>query len=444
MDYRLSLKTLSRHLSQAVVGLSALCLITTSSVSQPAAGSFSDDDVSWLFPAPHTVSDLSNLIAIKDVGGQNPAWSPLAFQSFVSIAEGKSQVPELNSQIGLPVDAHTTAAWFVAAIRIDPGAPGLSPDIIKQFGQLPEIRLILQPITVSGNTVTIHDYAAHLVFDFVKPLPGPPAQPGCNPQFLPDPDAFKSIMSDIVALKSKLAAGGFGGVNISTAGLPLGVHPGLANSATQHAVMQDMKAFLQRHLPAGRLDAMSVAGVPANAPKPWIFVSMVLTQQGYVAVPSPTLDGVRTAIALKAAGSPNRVVPMPVTNNGAPITCKSAALGPNALPVSARQGVSTADLFPPAHPDPNTVRSVTATIADPNRSHFFNTDCASCHTETRLTMPLGNPPGVDPAVLPSGDWVVRNFGWAPSGEGGKPTATRRTEAETRAVVDFLNAQPPNP
>jgi len=113
------------------------------------------------------------------------------------------------------------------------------------------------------------------------------------------------------------------------------------------------------------------------------------------------------------------------------------------MPASVRKGVSTADLFAKASPGPDTVRNVTATIADPNRSHFFNTDCVSCHTETRIIMGQSVPPGVDPAVLPRSDWVVRNFGWAP-GNGGHASATRRTEAETRAIVEFLNSQPPGP
>jgi glutamine---fructose-6-phosphate transaminase (isomerizing) len=56
-------------------------------------------------------------------------------------------------------------------------------------------------------------------------------------------------------------------------------------------------------------------------------------------------------------------------------------------------------------------------IADPSRSHFFNTDCVSCHTETRRAMELLKVKdilGINSAVLPNGSWNVRNFGWSPA------------------------------
>jgi hypothetical protein len=83
-------------------------------------------------------------------------------------------------------------------------------------------------------------------------------------------------------------------------------------------------------------------------------------------------------------------------------------------------------------------------IADPTKSHFFNTDCVSCHTETRRARSLlqaNNVPGIDPAVLPKTDWTLRNFGWSPPIEGPvQAVATRRTGAETDAVVAFINSQ----
>ncbi len=86
-------------------------------------------------------------------------------------------------------------------------------------------------------------------------------------------------------------------------------------------------------------------------------------------------------------------------------------------------------------------------IADPKRSHFFNTDCISCHTETRLAMDALNVtsvPGVDPAVLPNGQWKVRNFGWSPPIEGPvQGTVTHRTAAETAEVVNYINNKLPS-
>jgi hypothetical protein len=418
-------------------------LITASSANADPV--ISDNDVSWLFPAPHSKADLDNLIAVKNlvalnVVGEPQLWSPAAFQDFVSLAETDVSVREIGFRIGLPVDAHTVDVWYVAGVRFDPGAPGLSPAIAEQFGQFPEIRLIVQPVSVTGTTVTIHDYAAHLIYDFLKPVqPNPPAQLGCAPKFIPDTDAFNSVVTAVFDLKNKLAAGTFG-APIPTTG-PLDIHPGLQNAATRTQVVQAMKTLLETHLSPLRLDAMSVVGTPANAEKPWIFLSMRLPPGSahFVPVPSPALDGSRFAIALDHPKSSSlTVLPMLATNNGVVATCKSGALGVGALPPSIRHGVSTADLFSKgASVSKDEVTAVTATIADPDRSHFFNTDCASCHTETRLLMQQGlSPTGLTPAVLTKDSWVVRNFGWSPSGQA---IATRRTEAETHAIVQFLSA-----
>jgi hypothetical protein len=82
-------------------------------------------------------------------------------------------------------------------------------------------------------------------------------------------------------------------------------------------------------------------------------------------------------------------------------------------------------------------------IADPAKSHFFNTDCVSCHTETLRVKELLNVseiPGIDPAALPSDPWDVRNFGWPPAERPVRAIVTRRAAAETAAVVTFVNSE----
>jgi hypothetical protein len=144
---------------------------------------------------------------------------------------------------------------------------------------------------------------------------------------------------------------------------------------------------------------------------------------------------------LNPVGVAPRVLPAPHTNNLAPITCVNAA-DPVAGPViAARSGSATADLFVDPPPSSSVTKTVLDLIADPTRSHFFNTDCVSCHTETRRAMELlavKAIPGIDTAVLPGDSWNVRNFGWSAAPT--KATVTRRTAAETAAVVAFINAQ----
>ena len=87
------------------------------------------------------------------------------------------------------------------------------------------------------------------------------------------------------------------------------------------------------------------------------------------------------------------------------------------------------------------VKAVVDLIADPTRSHFFNTDCVSCHTETRRAMEVlqvTSFPGLSPDVNPNGPYDIRNFGWSIDGAL-KPSAARRPAAETAAVLNWLNA-----
>ena len=215
----------------------------------------------------------------------------------------------------------------------------------------------------------------------------------------------------------------------------------------------EMISFLERHISAQRLDAMAIAGLPDGAPAPWIFLSMVrvpagvvptLPNGGFVPVHGPTLDGNQQfAQMLQPFGANPRVVPDSHTNNLSPITCKNAAVSPSSLPIANRSGVATAELFAPSPPSPDRTKQILDVIADPAKSHFFNTDCVSCHTETRRAMDLQqikDIPGINPAALPNGQWNIRNFGWSPSGKGVQATVTRRTANETASVVTFINSE----
>src|SRR5271168_5658158 len=415
----------------------------------------SPNDVSWLFPTPTKAADFANLIAVADVTTPNPQdpnkrdpiWPDAVFQQFLAIANGpQAQVSGTKAQISLPAEARSVDAWFIAGVRIDAGAPGLSSDIHAQYGQLPEIRLIIQPILKNPDgSPKVLDIAGHLIFDFITATPDPPAQANCFPRPVADMDAFNSIVADAADLRTKLNNGQLGAHGVSTA-VPLGVHPGLADPATANAVRNAMLALLERHISALRLGSMAIAGLPAGAPEPWIFLSMLGDHAGHFGpAHGPTLDGNQQfAQMLNAAGVTPRVVPEPHTNNLNPITCKNAAVSATSLPIAQRSGVATSAVFatPPLSADQS--KQILDTIADPNKSFFFNTDCISCHTETRRTMELFNVkdiPGINPAALPNGPWDVRNFGWGEAGRSGmQATVTRRTANETSAVVTFINSQ----
>ncbi len=457
----------SRYLKLAVLGILLVSAArgqrpsgNNSSSGTPAVAPIqpnaplSANDVSWLFPAPTRAEDFANLIAVRDVTTpdpqdptkRHPVWSDSAFQQFLTIVNGpKAQVAGTNFQISLPPEARLIENWFISGIRIDAGAPGLSGNIHAQYGQLPEIRLIIQPIIKgSDGSPKVLDIAAHLIFDFVVLPPDPPASPDCFPRFQPDLTAFNSIVVDVAALRTKLNNGQLSGHSVSTTGVPLGIHPGLADPVTANSVRNEMLSFLEKHISADRLGSMAIVGLPANASGPWIFLSILGDRAGHFgAAHGPTLDGIQQfAEMLNLAGTSPRVVPEPNTNNLNPITCKNAAVSATSLPVGQRSGFSTSAVF--AAPAPSTVKTkqILDTIADPSKSFFFNTDCVSCHTETQRAMNLLNVtdiPGINRAALPNGQWNVRNFGWSPAEGPVQATVTRRTAAETAAVVTFVNS-----
>ena len=415
------------------------------SAPPPSSGPISPlsaDDVSWLFPAPQTAADLASLIRVQDLG----VWTDADFQNFLAIADSDQAQVAGGAKINLPAGVRDKSVWFVAGVRIDAGAPGLDPAIMAAFGQRPQVRLILQAVlTGPDGSPQVQDLAAHLIFDFVA-VPDPAPSAAC-PLLHATPDlvTFKGVVADAAALRTALASGQFAATPVVTAGLPLGVHPGLANTATRAAVTQQMKALLQSHLSPVRMNAMAMMGLPTPAAAPWIFLSMQRNQTGaFTPVLGPTLDGTQFAMELTPAGQSPRVVPTPHPNNLAPITCFSGAFGPAASPVASRQGHSTSEVFATGTQDPAAVQAATDLVADPTKSHFFNTDCVSCHTETRRQMDLlkiTSAPGLSPDVMPNSQYNVRNFGWSPP-SAPKPiraTATRRTANETASVVAWLNA-----
>lgn len=330
-----------------------------------APAPLSADDVSWLFPAPTRAEDFGKLIAVRELTAPNPqdptkrdpVWPAAVFQQFIAIANSAAaQVAGTQARIGLPAEAQSMDAWFIAGIRIDAGAPGLSDDIRAQFGQSPEIRLIIQPVTRNPDgTPQVHDIAGHLIFDFTLPQALPAAQAGCLPTGRPVPDlkALKGLVTELAAIRTQLKDGKLGADKVTTSNVPLGVHPGLADATTADQFRQRIKTFLEAHISGQRLDAMAIAGLPAGSPAPWIFLSMTNVHPGVVPslpnggvfpVPGPTLDGHQLAQLLMPKGTSPRVAPQPHTNNLNPITCKNAAVSAASLPVAQRAGVATADV----------------------------------------------------------------------------------------------------
>jgi hypothetical protein len=434
--------------------MAALCMFAQAFPAD-AADRLDFNDVSVLFTPPEGPADLPTLISIADLEANGePVWPEETFRRFVEIANGPAgKVAGAGRQIALEDSSGkpltSRADWHIVALRVDAGAPGLSPEIVKHFGRSPQIRLTLQPVTQESGAVRVHDVTAHLIFNFIKGKEDSPTE-GCLPRLVPDDARFAEIVTDLLAIKRKLASGRIGDARVLTAGKPLGVHPAFKSPATAKAFRDELEGFLERHLSAERLGAMAVMGLP-NGIEPWIFLAMQVLPTGESRpVPGPTLDGAQFAQMLSFADGATHVAPAPATNNLEPVTCRfNNPLVPDLLPPSERSGVSTAALFDnddaAATPEARAeVNRIVDTIADPAKSHFFNTDCVSCHTDThRSIVKLGSRfRNIDPAVLPRSRWNVRNFGWFASAlfpdDPPVATATRRARAETEEVLTFIN------
>jgi len=424
--------------------ISVVLLAGTTAIAAPPK--LAANDVTWLWPPPKSAEELDRVIAIDGLTSDDGSavWSDQQFADLLSVADKIGE-----SRIGLPDSVRTKAPWRIAAFRVDPTAPGGHEVIRKNFGERPQIRLILQPVTVNNGDVKVHDIAVHLVYSFLID----------ESAERPDRDRFRHIIGDLDELKKRVEDGG-----IRTSGEPLGVHPGL--KAAMPGLREEVKKFLSRHLHARDLNAMALMGL--DDPEPWIFVALGKAPNSDRFGPIPFLP----AQMISFRSRTGVVSPTPKVNNLNPI--------PNRLTMpekeADRRGVATAALFTRASIDPNAFavvakdadgnavvddkvrnRDIPDIIADPLRSHFFNTDCVSCHTETRRRIRLGltagdfafrqdgQPPEIDPEVLPKDDWNVRNLGWFPphrfiGGGPTVPTVTQRTANETAEVVDFIERQ----
>jgi hypothetical protein len=402
---------------------------------------FDVNDVSFLWPIPKGQADVQRLISADEnlADGAGSIWPADTFDTVIKQAE---QVVVANSA-GRPnkiefqpfnVEFAKPSTWKVVSFRVDPSAAGTNPDFIRAFGEIPQVRLVLQPVTVGANGATrIHDVTVHLVFTFSKP--SEPPSSGVRVIPAPDRDAFRAIVADLKILKSDL-----GQKAIATAG-KLTVHPGFQKDTD--AFTAKVRAFLLKHLSADRLTAVAFMGV--DSPEPWIFFAMRKAGAETKLQPFPVLGGNTAQMLIFRGGAP--VIPTPSTAN------VDAARGVHTLMLFSRTVRDQLDK--PVFDDiPNLkFRDIPDLVANPTRSHFFNTDCVSCHSESsrRAVLSLGainsefqyrRPDGissVDEALLPKDQWNVRNFGWFPTGSaGGLATVTMRTANEAAESADYIN------
>ena len=424
------------------------------------------NDVSFLMPPPQTMADMARVIRIDDLAhDSNPVWPREAFEQIIGLANGPAgKVLGTDERIDLS-DFTNPALWHVASFRIEPVFPGMGPAFEAAYGRTTQIQMVAEPLTIEGGRPRVHDVAMHLIYKYVaKPI----KVDGCpGPIQTPDTAAYAPIVRAAADLKQAFRSGALG-APVDPGTLPLGVHPGIdpatRSPEDQARALEAYKQFLEIALDPSRLAAAAVAYSKGNG-APWLFLPTGHHPDKWVAVPSPALVQPPLATGvnhteLLALGDKALVAPAPAPRNLDPISCihNTAHEAPPAK--NGLGGVSTALLFakgPGANAD---VEAVVDVIADTAKSHLFDTDCISCHTETRIEIDFSDNPAatlhqiaeeenIDADVLPKFPENVRNFGWFAFQPGSDKdltayaTVTRRTARETADAVTYINANFPD-
>ena len=389
----------------AVVILCATLVLGPSVAAVPPAASLDVADISYLWPVPTSQADVDALMTCRTpTADGTPLLPQAAFQSILDAVDSTVIKDRAGRDIRIAFDStfadrfKDPATWKVVGFRFDPAAVG-HRETIEKFGVMPQLRLIVQPVTVDGGQVEVHDMAAHLVFGYFT---------GATPPFKADQGKLAEVVAALADLKAASPA--------PTSG-PLGVHPGL--KTRDAAFARKVQAFIARFTAPskGPLAAISFMGI--DTPEPWIFFALKPAPAGtFVPAPQATMGGSHAQMISFRSGV--EIMPLSTGKNTG----------------SAGKIISTAALFerdartrldnPAADGVPRMLRQdIPDYIANPEVTHVFNTDCVSCHTEStrRRVLNLGNHvsearyarpadiSGVDPAVLPKDKWNVRNFGW---------------------------------
>ncbi|WEM43845.1 hypothetical protein PTW35_08740 [Photobacterium sp. DA100] len=395
------------------------------------------NDIAYLWPTPKSQDDVNALISADFLINDGELWPEEKFNDVIYFAENKVNGKDASGNIvkisfvsGVGVfegQLRKRKNWKVVGFRVDPSAPSASPESIEQWGSIPQIRLVLQPVTVNeSGVVTIHDMTAHLPFNFVLNTTWP---------FQPDKIAFEKILNDLLTLKKsqqQMQAS-------SQREGPLNVNSNLLTKSFADQV----KAFLHDNLSANRLEFISFMGT-ANSDQ-WIFFNLASNALS----PNSQLLHVKPSSTSGFVG--NRIGNNVNQNFDNCNGISTAVLFNNGIDTELGNTVQCVDsaATSPALPKLQDIPNI---IANPVNSNVMNTDCVSCHTEStrrsilKLTTVSADQfqlPELEPYVmddlLPKDKWNVRNFGWFTKDvlTDPKPIISTRAANETASSLKFI-------
>ena len=378
------------------------------------------NDLAYLWPTPKSRSDVDALINAEFMLKDGEVWSQNHFDSVLDFAENKvNGLDKAGNEVKISFVSGAGAFkdqlkqrknWKLVGFRVDPSAPSTEPDVINLMGSIPQIRLIFQPVTVNDTgVVTIHDYTAHLPFNFML---------NSQPPFLPDTAAFNRILLDLLRLNTQQK---------TTSGLmaiegPLKTNPNLANDTDVQKRLADQVAqFLHSHLSENKLLLIAFMGI-AKADQ-WVFFDFNPLTQGAESSPNSQLLHINTGTTHGFAGSPinNKINSNFVGCSGISTGMLFNANAPENLDKNVTCYNTQRSNIPTEVPLQQDIPNI---IANPVMANAINTDCVSCHSESSRRSILGldhinryqyqNPqysPFVLTEYIPQDQWNVRNFGW---------------------------------
>jgi len=404
------------------------------------------NDIAYLWPIPKTRNDVDALIDAEFLISRGEILSQETFNKVINFAESNvNGVDEAGNEVKISFvsgagifknQLKVRKNWKLVGFRVDPSAPSASSNVISLMGSIPQIRLILQPVTVNDTgEVTIHDYTVHLPFNFVL---------NAQPPFSPDKAAFTDILKDLLELKASLLSI----PNSESMDGPLKVNNNLSN----HTFSKKVATFLHNNLSENRLILIAFMGIAKS--DQWVFFDLDLLDTKSTS-PNSQLLHVKPGTSNGFVG--NRI-DNKINNNFE--DCKGISTAilfdsniQSKLDTSVECLNSAKNIITPP-----LVKDIPNIIANPSLSNVLNTDCVSCHTESsrRSILGLGDLdtyqfqlPELEPFVLseflPKDKWNVRNFGWFTKDvlTDPKPIISSRTANETASSLEFIKNNYPN-
>jgi hypothetical protein len=333
----------------------------------------------------------------------------------------------------------------VVAFRFDLCAPTSAlateavPEVMKSSipGCLVQIRLITQPRVFRKNNPhnKLGDMSAHLVFNL-----GVIPRGDSMGQFRENAKPFLPILHELQAIKRKSKAKG-----ADTDGKPLDVHPGLQLEIGERKgeIGESVKSFLKTY--SKNLSAIAFVGTiperPGVVPDEWIFLSGTLSTDSsgvkhFVQIPNLAYHQTKVMTVKRLARlfdnigvfqkRNDLIIPKPEDD--------SLAISDEIFHLDEAKAMTAEQ------------STIIANVLHPERSHVFNTDCVSCHSNRELMLGSANAKGryvipkgisayVSPKAVPKSSWNLRNFGWS---DDNGPSISLRTATETASVVDLTN------